>query len=201
MSFATQPFAEFLAATASRTPTPGGGAVASAVGALAAALSQMVVSYSVGKKSLAAHEPALREAAKVLENARALFLRLAEEDAEAYAWVNELQRLPEGDPRRAEMPAALEAAVAAPMTVIAACADLLRHFASLAGMTNRQLRTDLAIAAVLADAAARSSWWNTAINASFLADASRRVAVLAQAEGLLAESARLREEVAHACAV
>lgn len=201
MPLGAQTLSDFLASTAAKTPTPGGGAVASAVGALASALAQMVVSYSVGKKSLAAHEPALKAAAGVLENARALFLRLADEDAEAYAWVNDLQRLPETDPRRAELPGALDAAAAVPMTVIAASVDLLRHFEQLAVITNRQLRSDLGIAAVLADAAARASWWNAAINASFITDPAKREAILTQARGLLADSQRLRESVEQACAI
>jgi formiminotetrahydrofolate cyclodeaminase len=69
---ATQ-FASLLAQIAAKSPTPGGGAVACATGALAAALAGMVVSYSLGKKSLAAHQADLEKAAHALENARALF--------------------------------------------------------------------------------------------------------------------------------
>ena len=41
---------------------PGGGSVAALAGALAAAMGEMVLNYSIGKKDLAAHEPVLREA-------------------------------------------------------------------------------------------------------------------------------------------
>src|SRR5262245_5876212 len=86
---ASYTIADFLEALAARTPTPGGGAVASAVGATAAALARMVVAYSLGKKSLAAHQPALEIAARELDVARALLLRLADEDAAAYALLSE----------------------------------------------------------------------------------------------------------------
>jgi formiminotetrahydrofolate cyclodeaminase len=198
-SFASQPFSGFLASIASKTPTPGGGAVASAVGALAAALAQMVVSYSVGKKALAQHEGRLQEASKVLERARGLLLELADEDAAAYGTVNELSKLPESDPRRAALPAANAASVQVPLAVMAACVDLLRLFESLAGITNKQLWSDLAIAAVLADAAARSSRWNVAVNVGFLGDAGAQEASRKAAEGLLAESARLCAVVEKAC--
>src|ERR1044071_2665053 len=99
-TLAATPFAELLSRIAAKTPPPGGGAVACATGALAAALAGMVVSYSLGKKSLAAHQDELERAAHALENARAVFLELAEEDAGAYGLVNELMKLPETDPRR-----------------------------------------------------------------------------------------------------
>jgi formiminotetrahydrofolate cyclodeaminase len=60
----------------------------------------MVVSYSVGKKSLAPHRAELENAAHTLENMRSVFLELGEEDAAAYGLVNELMRLPEDDSRR-----------------------------------------------------------------------------------------------------
>ena len=84
-----------------KSPTPGGGAVASVVGALSAALAGMVVNYSVGKKNLAAHEPELRAALSRLEHARAMLIQLAREDAESFGAMNELSRLPVDDPRRA----------------------------------------------------------------------------------------------------
>lgn len=159
-----------LATVAAKTPTPGGGAVASTVGALAAALAQMVVSYSVGKKNLAEHQGRLEEAAKTLERARGMLLTLADEDAEAYGLVNELSRLPDGDERKArELPGATGASVQVPLAVAATCVDLLRLFEELAGKTNKMLRSDLAIAAVLAEATVRSSRWNVAINAPSLA--------------------------------
>jgi formiminotetrahydrofolate cyclodeaminase len=198
-AFARQPVAEFLSSIASKTPTPGGGAVASAVGALAAALAQMVVAYSVGKKALAQHEPRLQESIKRLERARVVLLELADEDAAAYGTVNELSKLPEGDPRRAALPAANAASVQVPLAVMAACVDLLRLFETLASITNKQLRSDLAIAAVLADAAARASRWNVHVNVAFLPDKGAGEASAAAAEGLLSESRRLCALVESAC--
>lgn len=199
-SFARQPLSDFLQSIASKTPTPGGGAVASTVGALAAALAQMVVAYSVGKKNLAQHEPTLQSSLKTLERARAVLLQLADEDAAAYGTVNELSKLPETDPRRAVLPAAIAASVQVPLAVIAAAVDLLRHFQQLTPITNKQLKSDLAIAAVLADAAARASRWNVHVNVAFLPDPATRDASTQAAEGLLAESKRLCAAVEAACA-
>jgi len=197
---ATIPFGRLLDSTAAKTPTPGGGAVASATAALAAALAQMVVAYSVGKKALAAHQGELEQAVTKLTNARAILLELAEEDAQAYGLVNELTKLPEGDARRAaEMPAAVQASIQIPMATIAACTDLLLLCNALAPMTNRMLHSDLAIAAILAEAAARASLWNVRVNASLLHEPGARAGLLDQAAAGIAEAARMRECVEMAC--
>jgi formiminotetrahydrofolate cyclodeaminase len=192
-------FAEYLDQIAAKTPTPGGGAVASGVGAMSAALAGMVVAYSIGKKSLAAHEGFLAEAQKRLARARTLMLDLAKEDEAAYGLVNELMRLPAGDARRErEMPAAVAAAVAVPMAVAAGAVDLLRLYVELAGKTNPMLRSDLGIAAELALATAAGSLWNVRINAGELPEAAR-VKAMGQAEALVAEGGRLRGVVAGNC--
>ena len=59
--FAELPLNELLQQIAAHQPVPGGGAVAGIVTSLAAALGGMVVSYSVGKKSLSASTPAKNE--------------------------------------------------------------------------------------------------------------------------------------------
>jgi formiminotetrahydrofolate cyclodeaminase len=198
-SLDTGTFSDLLGRIASKTPTPGGGAVAAATGALATSLAQMVVSYSLGKKSLASHQAELERADQSLRIARHLFLELGEEDAQAYGLVNELSRLPEGDRRRSELRGAVAASIQVPQAVIAACDDLLRLCEKLAPITNSQLRSDLAIAAVLAEAAARASRWNVAVNAAMLSDGDAKRRALADADRALADAAARRTVVERAC--
>ena len=193
-------FGEFLEAVGCKTPAPGGGAVASAAGALAAALARMVVAYSVGKRALIDHQPALEKAAEMLSRTIDLLLELAVEDAQAYGLVNELARLPEDDPRRiAEFSQAADAAVQAPRSVCAVCCDLLRLLESLEPRTNRQLRSDLAISAVLAEAAAKSAWWNVHVNLPLIEDSRRRAAVQEELTRMLDEAAARRDAIEVAC--
>ncbi len=193
-------FGQLLETIAAKTPAPGGGAVACATGAIAAALAEMVVAYSLGKKNLTPHQPALERAAATLKNARAVFLELADEDAAAYAAVNELQRLAETDARRRrEMPAAAERSVQVPMAALAGAANLLRHLEELAPITNRHLASDLAIAAVLADAAARSAEWNVRVSLPLLADVVRRDEIAREARSLVADAAARCQRVQAAC--
>lgn len=191
----------FLDAVGAKAPTPGGGAVASATGALGAALGTMVLAYSVGKKSLEAHRPALEAAVASLRGAERLLLDLAEADMEAYALVNELQKLPETDPRRmAQWPAAVAASIQAPRAMIAVATDLLRLFERLAPITNRYLRSDLAIAAVLAEACARAGAWNVNINLPLLTDPAERREVQSQTEAAVADARARCAAVESACA-
>lgn len=202
MPLATQTLADLLGSLAARTPSPGGGATACTAGALAAAQAEMVVAFSLGKKSLAAHQERLEQARVALERTRVMLLGLADEDAEAYGAVNTLMKLPEDDARRrAEYPAALERSVQVPRAALAACTNLLRLLEDLAPITNRQLRTDLAISAVLAEAAARACDWNVRINLTFLAPGSALSAVGEETHRALQEASERRRRVEEACAV
>src|SRR5438034_4601550 len=74
----------FLSAAAAKQPAPGGGSVTALVGALAAAMVEMVVNYSIGKKDLAEHQPTFHHALAELSRARALLLELMVEDQAAF---------------------------------------------------------------------------------------------------------------------
>ena len=167
-------FESLLEALASKAPAPGGGAAAGMLGATAAATAGMVVSYSVGRKSLAEHAAFLRDASDRLARARALFLALADADAAAYTALNSLMKLPEDHPDRAAgWAAAVSGAMAPPRATLAAASDLLRLCEDLCGKTNPHLRSDLAVAAVGAEAAARAGAWNVGINLTLLPEAER----------------------------
>lgn len=191
---------EFLAALAAKQPTPGGGAVASLTGALAAALGSMVLGYTVGKKAFVAHAADHDRAVAGLARARVLFMEYADEDARAYAVLNALQRLPEGDPsRRAQWPEAVEAAINAPTACLALAAETARVLVALCGTTNRHLASDLAIAGILAEACAAAARWNIVVNLTLL-ESVRREEARARADRLLAACVSARAAIEAACA-
>ncbi|MCB9845247.1 MAG: cyclodeaminase/cyclohydrolase family protein [Phycisphaeraceae bacterium] len=190
---------DLLEHIASKTPSPGGGAVASVIGALSAALAGMVIGYSRDKKSLAEHRPVLEQEAGRLSHARSMLLRLAHEDAEAYTWVSELQRLPSDDVRASDLPRAIDLAIEAPLASLGLCAEIAHSLEQLVGRSNRMLRSDLAIAAVLAGAAARACLWNVRVNLELLSDASKRTRLHDQAQTLLNTTLARAERVEEAC--
>ena len=200
MTIASQTLDQLLDSIAAKTPTPGGGATAATTGALAAAQARMVVSYSLGKMSLAEHQPALEAAAEWLDRAAALYVALADADASAYLELSRIQKLPETDPERTKLePQAIRDAIDIPRAAVAAGMDLLRRLHDLPPITNRYLHSDLAVAAALAEAAAAASACSVRINLPLLRDDSERLALLRDTEESLAEAGRLRAAIESAC--
>lgn len=163
---------ELLAALAAKQPVPGGGAAAGLVLATAAGLGSMVLRYSVGKKAFAAWNGELEQALETCDRLRLDAIAAADADATAYAGLSSLWKLAEDDPIRVERwTPAVEAAIAAPRHAMTLAETLLATLESLPERTSRTIRSDLAIAAILADAAARSAAWNIRINLPLLGDA------------------------------
>ena len=191
---------EVLDAVAAKTPVPGGGAVAAMACGLAASLAQMVVQFSLGKKSLATHDEANRQSLAALQTIQAHALELAEDDAAAYARLNELWRLKEDDPRRKqEFPSAVAGAIDPPRQMLEESVELLRRLTDLCGKTTASLNSDLAIAAVLADGAARAAAWNVRINLPLLNDQSRSQELEAAMASALRESRAMSETIERSC--
>lgn len=188
--------ADLLERLASKTPAPGGGAVAGLVGAQAAALASMVVAYSLGRKSLAQHQEQLESISQQLENARGLLLVLADADADAYAELSALWKLPVEDTERIErfQPAVREA-ILVPQSVMAAAADLLRLCEALAPISNANLASDLRASAILAYSSAEAAALNVRVNAPQLADDHERAGVLAACDSALISMKQRRDRV------
>lgn len=192
--FSQHTIQQFLSELAAKSPTPGGGAAAPISGAIGVALASMVVSYSLGKKDLAEHQPALEAAGSDLGALTRRFQALAEEDAVAYSRMNELQRLPDSDPRKAGLAEATSKAISVPVQVVGLCQETLQLCARLAPISNRHLLSDLAIAALLLESCARASRWNVLINAGQDGESLRAV------DDRLERIGALRAEVEKACA-
>lgn len=167
--------------------------MAALVGALGAALGGMVVSYSLGKKSLVAHQGLLEDAGRRLVAMREACARLADADAAAYERLNALQRLAPDDPERAMKYAeAVTEAIDVPMRLAVLCEDALRVLRTLAGTSNPHLKSDLAIAGVLALAGAEAARWNVVINLREIGEDQRREELRARVDGVVAGAARLK---------
>lgn len=175
---------EYLDRTASKEPTPGGGGAAAVVGALAAALGEMVLAYSVGRKGSAEHENQLTECTRSMHAMRQRLIELADEDAHAYAELNRAMKLDKDSPdRKLELSKAALAAAQVPLDVIRVSSELMQCFEVMAPITNRWLKSDLAMATILTEAVARASRWNIVVNKAFMDGMS--YGLLDDADGLL----------------
>ena len=174
---ASQTVSAFLESLSAKVPTPGGGAAAAITGATACATAGMVVSYSINKKSLAQHAEFNTNAQNQLRGYQARFLQLADDDAEGYGVLNALWKLDKDDPERiARWPAAVAGAINPPSQMLALSITVLELCKDLISTTNRQLKSDLGVAAVLGQAAARSAAWNVRINIPLLPEQGRNKA-------------------------
>jgi len=199
MDLHDRPFEALLADIAARTPAPGGGAVASMTGATAAALARMVVAYSFGAK-YDGHRKELDDADRRLDANRGLFLKLADDDARAYERVSKLTKVVKEDAdRKRELDEAVEAATGFPLSAMSAACDLLRILEPLPSITNPQLRSDLGIAALLADAATRAAEWNVRVNLPAIDDRALARRIRDDADRLLTSSRTLAGAIESAC--
>ena len=89
----------------------------------------------------------------------------------------------------------MRAAIDVPQRALTACMDMLGLLERLCGRTNRMLASDLAIATVLAEAAARAAAWNVRINLPSLTDQKAAGEIAAFQQELLEKARTLADEV------
>ena len=168
----------FVGSVAAPTPVPGGGSVAAHVGAVGAALAQMVAGLTVGKKKYAAVDAEMRELAVRAAALGNTLAALVARDAEAYAGVTAAYKLPAHTPeleaaKQTTVDEALVAAAAVPLETAAACAEVAELALTVAERGNTNAASDAGIAALLAEAGCVGASYNVRINVAALGDRSR----------------------------
>jgi len=180
-----------LEAIAARQPTPGGGAVAAVTVSLASALGEMVLRYRPG--GTGADESLHREVLETMGRLRSSALALADADARAFEKLSALWKLGPDDPERlAEWPHAVAGAIDAPQRVLATGLEVLEALDRVRESVGNNLRSDLAIAALLARSGAEAAAWNVRVNLPHLGDKDR-------VTGLEQETARSIERAVALC--
>jgi formiminotetrahydrofolate cyclodeaminase len=188
---------EFLDAVAAKSPAPGGGAVAGVAGALAAAMGEMVLAYSVNRKNQSAGDNAeLQHILTEMNRARALLLTLMQEDQAAFETMQQVKKLPESDPSRAEkLPVVVYACIRIPQTMAAVALSLLELTGQATAKCNYYLLSDLAVAADLSMATLRCALHNVRINLPELADAQDRNRIQSEMDRLLKRGIVLIQQI------
>ncbi len=187
------PFKDFLADIAAKTPAPGGGSTAAAVGAMAASLARMVIEYTVGKERFSVHEVVLQEARRELVRAQEEFQRLLAEDIRAYRRLEAARRA--GDPAVTEE--ALRAATAVPMENVVLAGAVAARLDELKTKVNALLYSDLQVAAILALASARAACTTARVNIAAITDRKEAQRLLDRMDLLIARAGQHRNNVLH----
>jgi formiminotetrahydrofolate cyclodeaminase len=183
---------EFVERLASGEPVPGGGAASALAASLGSALVAMVAALSEGREKYAAHAATHAEAGALGRDLADRFLTLADADAAAYSRFSAALKLPrDTDDDKAVRSEAIRAAarVAAevPMECVEACVELLAAAEALAGRSNRNASSDLTVASLLGEAAARGAAANVMVNLPAIGDPSYAGALTVRLDELLHE--------------
>jgi methenyltetrahydrofolate cyclohydrolase len=184
---------DYLKELSSSSPTPGGGNVSALCGVLACSLGMMVCNLTIGKKKYADVEDEIKNLLEKLEIAQSDFLKLGEEDNQAFNKVMDSFKLPketdeEKEKRTQKIDEATFEAAIVPSRVIETCRLTMPFIQAAAEKGNKNSISDAGVAASLIRTASEGALLNVMINCSSLSNKT-------YAEELLKKSEVSNEEV------
>lgn len=198
---------EFLDRLASGDPTPGGGSAAALAGALAASLVSMVCNLTLGREKFATAEEAVRGILGRSEDLRSALREGVQADAAAYGALMAAYRLPRGteaeQARRGEtVQAATREAARVPLATAEQCAGVLDLCEEALPITNPNVASDVAVAALLAGTGLEAAAANVEANLASIKDRRYAEDLRGRLAGLRAgregRPARIAREAGHA---
>ena len=175
MNLVEQRVIDFVAATASKEPTPGGGAIAALTAATGAALAEMVANLTFGKKGYEEVQSEMEELQTKAEAIRNRMLELSQADADVFnIFMNALGLPKNTDEEKATRTTAIQQAYKDAALVPFEIGELAYQIFDLAKLAstkgNQNLITDGIIAAINARAAVKAAFLNVRINLSGIKD-------------------------------
>lgn len=177
MQFSDLTIKTFLQELGSATPAPGGGSAAALAGAMAASLCSMVARITLGSEKYKDAWEDMKGIQELVTNATSKLSSLATRDNEAYGKVMEAYRLPkqteeQQNTRQNAIQEALKGAALVPLETLRAVHQLLGPAQKLIEKGNPNCITDVGVAVLLIESAAKGAAYNVRINLSSITDAA-----------------------------
>ncbi|MGL5206435.1 MAG: cyclodeaminase/cyclohydrolase family protein [Acidaminococcaceae bacterium] len=166
---------EFITATNSKAPVPGGGSIAALNAALSAALIAMVAGLTLDSPKYAAVHEKMQAIKTEADTLQAQFTRYIDEDSEAFDQVMAAFKLPktteeEQKARSAAIQSAYKTAASVPFAVAANASKLLELANEIVLYGNQSALSDCAVATLNARSAIMGAFYNVKINLTSIKD-------------------------------
>ena len=182
----------FLKELSSKSPTPGGGGAAGLGGAVGAALGEMVVNLTLGKKKYADVEEEMQSILEKLEILKTEFIRLADEDGIVFAPLAAAYGLPfateeEKKYKEAVLEENLLKASLVPVSVMERAVEALGFMEILAEKGSRLAVSDVGVGVQFIRSALLGAKMNVSINTGLMKNREKAFSLNEQAEKLARE--------------
>ena len=192
-----KPIKVYLDDLAAKKPAPGGGSAAALSAAIGAGLISMVANYTVGNQAYKAHQDMVADILVRAEKYRSELEALLDKDVEAYGKLAEGLKVSGKAGDKVEV--LYKEAVKPPFEICVIASECLKLCKTIAEFGNRNLITDVAIAAIMLEGAFFSAKFNVYINMKYIKDMD----YVGQIHSLLApleeKLPALKEEILEMC--
>lgn len=184
---------EFLAATSSDAPVPGGGSVAALSAAIASSLAEMVANLTIGKKGYDEVQDEMKAISEKMSAYTPKFVDFIDKDAASFDEAMKAFKLPketdeEKKARSEAIQSGMKLAANVPLETAQSAMEILGMIEAVVERGNSNAVTDGAVAAMMTRTAVLSALYNVKINLGSIKDAE-------YVEKTAAEVARIEKEV------
>ena len=175
MKYAQIPCDQFVDATFSKEPVPGGGGVSAIVGALGVALGGMVCNLTTGKKKYAEYEEDIQRIMKDAEVLKNQLMDMIDQDAENFLPLSKAYGLPrETEEEKAYkaqvMEDCLKVACSVPIDIVKTAFEAIKLHEELAVKGSKLALSDVGVGVALLRSAILGGWLNVLININSIKD-------------------------------